>query len=314
MILITGGLGFIGAHTAKQFLDAGHEVVLTRYRVSREPEILRKYLGNQAKVVDLDLANPLETFDIFRQYKITRVVHLATTAWGVTPAREFHTNMVGLMNLLEAARSAGVSRFVTTSSLAIYASGSQATGPFFENSYHSVEVPLHGPTAYKQMEEILALHYADQTGLDVRVARIAIIYGPLYRTLLNLPSQIVYSIVNGRPISKAASSHYCDFCYVDDAAEGLYQLSGAPQLTSRIFNIGAGKGVNSEEVLAAAEKLGLNSTELAQVKSVINWNENDYMDTSLAHNEFGYTPKFDILAGMADYAQWAKNESLSGKS
>lgn len=46
MILITGGLGFIGLHTARAFLDAGESVVLTRYRSARVPEFLQHDVGN----------------------------------------------------------------------------------------------------------------------------------------------------------------------------------------------------------------------------------------------------------------------------
>lgn len=312
MILITGGSGFIGAHTAKRFLDAGHEVVLTRYRVSREPAFLQKYLGNQAQVVDLDLANPLEVFEVFRQHKVKQVVHLASTAWGASPAREFHTNLGGLMNLLEAAHSHGVGRFIAISSVSLYESARLTNGPFYENTLLSVEVPVAGPAAYKQMEEILALHYGDQTGLDVRIARIAIIYGPLYRTLLNLPSQICYSIATGRPITRASSSIYCDFCYVKDAAEGLYLLANAEKPASRIYNIGAGQGVNQSEMLAVAARLGLSPQSMAEVSAAITWNEKDYMDISRAQSELGYYPKYDLLAGMTDYIEWLQAENPTG--
>ena len=45
MILITGGLGFIGLHTARRFLDVGEKVVLTHYRVRREPDFIKAEVG-----------------------------------------------------------------------------------------------------------------------------------------------------------------------------------------------------------------------------------------------------------------------------
>jgi nucleoside-diphosphate-sugar epimerase len=312
LILITGGSGFIGAHTAKRFLDAGHEVLLTRYRVAREPAFLQKYLGSQAQVVDLDLANPLEVFEVFRQNRIEQVIHLASTAWGASPGREFHTNLGGLMNVLEAAHSWGISRFIAVSSVSLYESARLASGPFYENALLNVEVPVAGPAAYKQMEEILALHFGDQTGLDVRVARIAVIYGPLYRTLLNLPSQICYAIAAGRPITRAASSIYGDFCYVKDTAEGLYLLASAQKPASRIFNIGAGRGINQAEMLAVAASLGLQPQNMAEVSAAITWHEHDYMDISRAQSELGYHPKYDLLSGMTDYIAWLQTEKPTG--
>ena len=46
-ILITGGTGFIGLHTARAFLDAGHEVVSTQFRVRRDPEFIKNELGGR---------------------------------------------------------------------------------------------------------------------------------------------------------------------------------------------------------------------------------------------------------------------------
>ena len=55
--LITGGMGFIGLHTAKAILDAGEDVVLTMWHTRREPDFIPPYLGNRAKVEVVDVIN-----------------------------------------------------------------------------------------------------------------------------------------------------------------------------------------------------------------------------------------------------------------
>jgi len=57
MILVTGGLGFIGLNTARALLDAGESCVLTRYRVSREPDFIREALGERVFVEQLDVTD-----------------------------------------------------------------------------------------------------------------------------------------------------------------------------------------------------------------------------------------------------------------
>ena len=70
-ILITGGLGFIGLHTAKAFLDAGHDVVCTQFSVRREPEFLADAWGKRAFIEQLDVANDEMWRAVGRKHKST---------------------------------------------------------------------------------------------------------------------------------------------------------------------------------------------------------------------------------------------------
>ena len=101
MILITGGMGFIGLHTARCFLDAGEPVVLTRFRATREPDFIKDEIGRGVTVETLDVADGTAVRAMFRRHGISGVVHLAVPALrGVTATDEFRTNMDGLLNIL----------------------------------------------------------------------------------------------------------------------------------------------------------------------------------------------------------------------
>src|SRR5687768_1995408 len=111
MILVTGGLGFIGLHTARHLIDRGEQVVLTQYRVAREPDFIKGELGKNAHVEQLDVTDNDELMDIGRRHKITGIVHLAVPALNaLSPADDFNVNMKGLINILEAARTWEVRR------------------------------------------------------------------------------------------------------------------------------------------------------------------------------------------------------------
>ena len=82
MILITGGLGMIGLHTARNLLDMGQDVVLTQYRVARMPDFLKDELGKRAHVEQLDVMDGEALLDIGRRYEIDGICHLAAPGLG----------------------------------------------------------------------------------------------------------------------------------------------------------------------------------------------------------------------------------------
>src|SRR5690348_16727569 len=102
MILITGGMGFIGLHTARAFLDAGEDVVLTHFKTRREPDFIRDALGSRARVESLDVSEPGALSEVARRHAVTGIVHLAVPGLGaLQPADEYRTNTQGLLNVLE---------------------------------------------------------------------------------------------------------------------------------------------------------------------------------------------------------------------
>src|SRR5690348_9622234 len=156
MLLITGGMGFIGLHTARCFLDAGQDVVLTHFKTRREPDFIRDELGKRAQVESLDVADASAMADVMRKYPIDGIVHLAVPGLAaLSPADEYRTNTQGLLNVLEAGRQASVKRVTIASSIAVY--GGLSQGPFRETDRLPME--SGSPTeAYKKSEEILGLH------------------------------------------------------------------------------------------------------------------------------------------------------------
>src|SRR5437899_995837 len=101
MILITGGMGFIGLHTARRFLDAGEDVVLTHYRTRREPDFIRDEIDRRVHLEHLDVVDREALIGVSRRFAVDGIVHLAVPALaGVTPADEYRTNTQGLLNVL----------------------------------------------------------------------------------------------------------------------------------------------------------------------------------------------------------------------
>jgi nucleoside-diphosphate-sugar epimerase len=124
MILVTGGLGMIGAHTARALVDLGHEVVVTGHRRTEVPS----FLDGRVTVESLDVTDRDAFLALVDRHEIGGIVHLAGSIPGDDPVAFFRTDTTGLLNALDAARSRGVRRFAVASSLGVYAGRTETRG------------------------------------------------------------------------------------------------------------------------------------------------------------------------------------------
>jgi len=307
MILITGGLGFIGLHTAKELLERGEDLVLTQYRVAREPDFIKDSLGKRAFVEKLDVTDTDALMDIGRRHKITGIVHLAVPALNaLSPADDFRVNMNGLLNVMEAARTWEVRRLGLASSVAVY---SGASGPFRE------EMPLRinpgNPTeTWKKAFEVIGTHYAQRTGLEIVMLRIAGIYGPLYHSMSNLPSRFVHAAVKGEAPQMRGDTYAedgGDMCYVRDCGRGIAMLMTAESLPNRVYNIASGRETKNRELAEAVRKVYPNAQLPLKEGRGPGGRENAYADIARIRNDAGYEPRFPVEKAVPDYVEWLKH-------
>ncbi|MCH8849187.1 MAG: NAD(P)-dependent oxidoreductase [Chloroflexi bacterium] len=315
-VLITGGMGFIGLHTARAFLDAGQDVVITWYQTWREPDFIKDEYGKRVIVEKADVSQGSVIKDLAVKHKADHIVHLAVPGLGaLDAAADYHVNMDGLIGVLEAAREAGVKRLSFASSVAVY--NSLPKGPYREDQPLPVE--SGNPTeAFKKSWEILALHYGNRAQIDVVSLRIGGIWGPLYHTLVNLPSKFAHAAAHGvEPdftTARGGAPHAGDtndLCYVKDTAQGIMRVQLAEKLEHRIYNVSWGEPVPVSRLAAAVTavkpgaKLGVSEGRGPRFK------ENNHLDVSRIKTELGFKPDYTVESGMAEYIAWleAGNET-----
>ncbi len=122
MILVTGGLGFIGQHVARALLDSGETCVLTQYRTKRQPSLIKNEIGSRVFIEPMDVTNAAEFVGLGKKYNISGIVHLpgGFSLGGPRLYEDIRASMVDLANALQAAQEWQVRRIAVASTLGVY--------------------------------------------------------------------------------------------------------------------------------------------------------------------------------------------------
>lgn len=307
MILVTGGLGFIGLHTARSLIDLGQQVVLTQYRVHREPDFIKDEIGKRAFIEQLDVTDGDKLMDIGRRYQIDGIVHLAVPGLGaLSPADDFKVNMFGLYNILQAATAWQVRRLSLASSVAVYTG--VAEGPLRE------DMPLRmiggNPTeTWKKAFEVIGSHYAQRTGLNIVMLRISGIYGPLYHSMSNLPSRLVHAAVQGKEPELRGDTFEedgGDMCYVRDCGRGIALLQTADNLRHSVYNVASGRQTSNGELVQAIKSVIPDARISLKPGRGPGYRPNGYCDITRIREDTGYEPQFQVEKSIPDYIAWLR--------
>jgi UDP-glucose 4-epimerase len=309
-VLITGGMGVIGAETSRKFVNEGHRpVVFARHRDdSLIPDILDKIDFEQGDVLDMP-----RLLQAIKKHHVTHVVHAAAFVGAVSaanPALSIQVNVMGLVNVLEAARALGVQRVVFTSAKGVYG---PITGEYGAPTWKplSEDLPAKPKRIYdsaKFMGENVCTYYNDNMGVETVSLRFASTYGP-GKTARHGPmavmSRIVENPANGLPFKlEQGGEDKDDFIYNKDSALGIYLATVAGKVKSRVYNIGTGVGVTLRDFERVIKKHIPNAQ--MEIGGGLNFYGFAYpatgvYDITRAREELGYRPQYDLEKGIADY-------------
>jgi len=311
MILIIGGMGFIGLHTARRLVESGERVVITRHSSHRLPDQLKAEVGTRVFVERVDVTNPYEVFEVVRRHQVESIINLmAPPARSASTQADYHLYTAGLQNVLEAARTFGLRRVSLGSSVAVY--GGLPQGPFREDA----ALPVASPTqvsAFKKGMEMHAHFYAAQCRLDVVALRIASIYGPLYYSMHNPIGRLCHAAVrdaepdfSDRPDGKMLEDDQADWTFVGDVARGIALVHTAASLTHRVYNIGSGRATSNRDVYEAVRKAAPGA-RCAALKPGRSPSAASNPATDLSRiAALGYRPEHTIETGIAAYIEWLR--------
>ena len=306
--VVTGGAGFIGSHLVDRLLADGHHVTVIDNFITGRPENLTHQKENprlsivKADVVDTDILK--------EQFKgIDWVFHLAALADIVPsiqqPEAYFRTNVIGTFSVLEAARQAGIKKF-------IYAASSSCYGiPDVYPTPETAEIRTEYPYALtKYLGERLVLHWGKVYKLPVVSLRFFNVYGPRSRTTGAYGA--VFGVflaqkLHGEPFTVVGDGEQTrDFTFVTDVADACVKVSES-DLCCDVFNIGSG---NTYSVNYLVQLLGGDVTHIPKRPGEP---DSTQADITKIKKALGWKPHVSFEGGvkiMLDHIQDWKNAPL----
>jgi UDP-glucuronate 4-epimerase len=317
-VLVTGGAGFIGSHLVERLLDGGHEVdVLDEFNDYYDPRIKRANLlavKERVRIHEADIRDGAAVDEIVSGGGYEVIVHLAARA-GVRPSIKeprlyIDANVIGTYNLLEAARQAGVRRFIAASSSSVY--GVLKTVPFREDMALTETISPYAAT--KLAAEQLCSNYSHLYGMRTINLRFFTVYGPRQRPDLAI-HKFTRFIHEGRTIDQYGDgSTRRDYTYIDDIIQGVMACLTYDGQLCDVFNLGESQTTTLSELIHAIE-------EAIGKKAVINQMAEQpgdvpltYADISKARALLNYNPTTKIKEGIPRFVDWYLNvrRELSG--
>ena len=300
MILVTGGLGMIGAHTAHALTGLGHEVVVTAHRRAEVPS----FLAGRVTMESLDVTDRDAFLALAGRHEISDIVHLAGSIPGKDPVCFFRTETTGLLNALDAARTWGVRRFAVASSLGVYA-GRAETRWHEELALPTAELP-HLIVAFKKAVEPLTTHGLRGSGVQPVVLRIGTIWGPLVdpeSPFFPIPPYIS-AVLRGEEPRPLHADDGGDCCYAPDAGRAIALLMTAETLRHDTYNVSSGRPVTNREFADALQAITPGLRLDLPPGRRDGPGDNPYLDTTRLTQDTGFAPAFDVATAVADYVAW----------
>lgn len=296
--LVTGGAGFIGGHTTELLLSEGHEVLVFDNFYTGSMSNLDT-VADRIQIVNGDIRDTVGLSDAMQG--IDFVIHLAAEISNPKsvedPVWANAINVDGTLNVLIAARDAGVQRLMMASSCAIYGdTGDQAQREDF------LPHPLSPYGATKICGEHYLSVFHQIYGLETVRLRYFNVFGPRQspksQYAAAIPIFIDRILQNKELRIFGAGTQTRDFVYVGDVARANYLACTAPDAGGEAFNISGEQSIDLNELVAQLKLLAGRDVEVIHDPPKVGDIKYSSSDPSKARSILGYTPSVAFAEGL----------------
>lgn len=280
--IITGGAGFIGSNLTDHLVRIGHKVIVLDNFISGKKSNLAHHKKKDVKIFKIDISKSKNLEKYFKGADY--IFHLAGLAEIIpsfeNPKKYFKTNVIGTLNVLEAARKVKIKKLIYAASSSCY--GSPLKFPTSEKDHINIQHP-YGLTKY--LGEELIIRYANLFNMPNISFRFFNVYGPRLKTTGQ------YGAVFGnflkqkktkKPLTVVGNGKQTrDFIHVDDLINAFLKIIKS-KFVNRVYNLGSGKeiSINKIALLFGGKKIFIpkrpgepkrSFANISKLKKDINW-------------------------------------------
>lgn len=317
-IFITGSEGFIGSHLTEKLLKAGHNLkCLVQYNFQNNYGWLDHLDKNIKKNIEI-VTGDLRDTDLISKYvgKKTEAIFNLAALIGIpysyiAPQSYIETNMMGTLNLLNAAKNLkNLNTIIQTSTSEVY--GTPKKLPITENHALSAQSPY---AASKIASDQLALSYYKSFNLPVSIIRPFNTYGPRQSLRAIIPT-IITQIINKKIIKVGSIFPTRDFVHVSDTVLGFLKTLNCKKAIGEVINLGTGYEISIKNLISTISgimrkeiKIISNSERKRPINSeVLRLKASNLKAKKILNWQPLYTGKSGLKNGLHETIEWYKNQ------
>ena len=322
LVLVTGGTGSVGINIVRRLAQEGHSVLSLSRRGGEADPVRDAFLApvrDRVTFIAGDVGQAEVVERLWERYHPTHVVHAAavtpTSAMERSMTRAIVTaNLMGTLNVLDAAHHFAAQRVVYISSAAIY-------GETEEDRLITEDDPVKAWGLYgitKEAGEKLCAYYQQLHGVSTVSVRVGWVYGPMERPMkdsrqnMSLVYHCVKLALAGKDIRLAHLDHLRDWIYADDLARAVAAILTQSQVAHQVYNCASGHGYTHRELL---ETLGrvmairyrhVDSPDQANIPAGLTCKRRGPISIQRLLSATSYRPRIDLEHGLRMYVAWAQ--------
>jgi nucleoside-diphosphate-sugar epimerase len=316
MNLLITGAGLIGTHAARHAVDAGDKVVL--FDLSPSRDYINEIVGkDRSDVVAADIRDLPALLSALERFKVDTLVHTAGLIGSRVQENSYTgatNNILGTINVLEAARLRQLRRVVYISTFGVY-DRSKINDSVVRESH-----PIGGHNLYattKVCSEHLVHAYAALYKLDTAILRPGGVFGRGFyvggSTVGKIMRDLALNIIKGEPITLDAGTYGLnEYAYGKDVGLAVFLACQKENLKQRIYNAGTGVVTGPEELAQVVRELSPNIKVTVSGAGKADRNKAIPLDLSISRAELGYAPRFPLKEALRDYMDELWKEGSRG--
>jgi len=307
-ILVTGAGGFIGSHLVERLVREGAQVRALVHYNSRNDwgnlELADPAIKDEIEVVSGDVTDPFLVRNATRGARV--VYHLSSLIAipysYLAPQSYVATNVLGAVNVLQAARDEGVERVVHTSTSECY--GTAQYVPIDEKHPLQAQSPY---SASKIGADMIAESYWRSFGLPVSIVRPFNTFGPRQSARAVVPTIITQALTGGA-ISLGSLVPTRDMNYVSNTVDGFLAVATHPAAVGEVINIGSGREISIGDLARLIVGLTGSKSEVREDPQRIRPENSEVARLMCSYEKakrlLGWTPKVDLEEGLRHSIDW----------